>query len=969
MQKLSRSPVDIQKEMRSILMLNNNRKQPRLKIWLHGSVPVSTMRVLISRLKGLFAGQRQDQELSEELQAHLEMLAEDNRRRGMPEEEARRLAKLTLGGIAQTAEAYREARGLHFVQTFLQDLRYALRMLRRAPGFTAVVVISLALGIGANTAIFSAIDAVMLRMLPVEDPQQLVMLEWHASKWPGKYVQDLEGSSFGNEHDGQSSYSFTYAQYQQFKKQNHVFSSTFAFAANSDAVNVGFDGRAESAVIQGVSGNYFAGLGTQAVVGRTILPEDDQDSSPATAVISHSFWKRLGGSREIAGKTIIVNGLPINIVGVAPLDFFGLEPGSSPDLFIPLAKYSAEQARQGPTYNGLTFLTDPKLWWAGVVGRLRPGVTPQQAESELQVMFDQDLNAMVPTPAPFKPALRIIPVKQGLDSLRRQFSSSLLLLMMMVGAVLLIACGNVAALLLTRASARQREIAVRLSLGARRMRLIRQLLTESVLLACCGGLLGLLIAKWAGRVLLALLTSGRAKIDLELHLDLRVMAFTAAVCVVSGILFGLAPALRATRTDLLGSLKQPASGSSVGRFTSGKVLVAGQVALCLLLLVSAGLLLRTLNTLQGQDLGFNRQDLLLFTVRPGLNGYKGTQLDDYYLELQRRLQGIPGVRTVTFSDRNAIGAGSSSTSAVISGYSADGRGADFYRHVVGPDYFETLSIPLRLGRALGGQDTHSSPLAAVVNQKFVEKYMHGDNPLGHEIIFSAKNHRTRFEIVGVASDVKYARIRDEVPPTVYFPHTQIFAATGGYQQDAPGFSWPFMTFSVKSPRSGQVSLLADIRRELTRLDKNVPMVDVKTETQVISQVLFLERTFAALSSAFGFLALLLACVGLYGTMAYAVTRRTSEIGIRMALGAERSEILGMVLRETAAIVAAGIAVGVPAAWAASNLLKTRLFGLTPHDPWSLGLSVAATLVVTILAGYIPARRASRVDPMVALRYE
>jgi predicted permease len=927
------------------------------------------LRVLLARMKSLFATQAQDRELNEELHAHLEFLVEEKRRQGMTEEEARRAASLHFGNIAQTEETYREARGLHFLETLLQDLRYALRMLRRSPGFAAVVVISLALGIGANTAIFSAIDAVMLRMLPVEEPQQLVMLQWHASKWPEKYVEDLEGSSFGDEHSGQSSYSFTYAQYQQFKNQNHVFTSTFAFAANSDAVNVGIDGRAESAVIQGVSGNYFAGLGTQAVIGRTILPEDDQESAQATVVISNRFWKqRLGENRDVAGKTIIVNGIPMAIVGVAPPDFFGLEPGSSPDLFIPLAKYSAEQARQGPTYNGLTFLTDPKLWWAGVVGRLRPGVSVQQAQAELQVMFDQDLNTIVPTPLPVKPALQVVPVKQGLDSLRRQFSSSLLLLMMMVGAVLLIACGNVASLLLTRASARQHEIAVRLSLGARRIRLIRQLLTESVLLASCGGLLGLLIAKWAGRVLLALLSSGRAEINLSLNLDSRVLVFTALVCVVSGILFGLAPALRATRTDLLSSLKQPASGSSRRRFATGKILVAGQVALCLLLLVSAGLMLRTLSVLQGQDLGFNRQNILLFSVRPGLNGYKTTQLDDFYLEMQRRIQRIPGVEAVTFSDRNAIGAGSGSTSAKVPGYTDSGRGADFYRHIVGPDYFQTLAIPIRLGRAIGAQDTHTAPLAAVVNQKFVDKYMHGENAVGHEIVFATK-HPARYQIVGVASDVKYSRIRDEVPPTVYFPHTQIFAATGGYQQDAPGFSWPFMTFAVKSPLAGQASLLSAIRSELTALDKNVPMVDVKTETQVVAQVLFLDRTFAALSSAFGFLALMLACIGLYGTMAYAVARKTNEIGIRMALGAGRATILSMVMRETALIVLAGVFAGLPAAWAASNLLKARLFGLTPHDPWSIALAVAATLAVTAFAGYIPARRASRVDPIVALRYE
>jgi predicted permease len=838
-------------------------------------------------------------------------------------------------------------------------------MLRRAPGFAAVVVISLALGIGANTAMFSAIDAVMLRMLPVKDPQQLVMLHWHAPKHPQKYLGDLEGGGFGNAKEGITSYSFAYAQYQQFKNENHVFSDTFAFAANSDFVNVGIDGRAETTVIQGVSGNYFQGLGVQTVLGRPISPEDDQESAPATAVVSYAFWQqRLGGGPDVVGKKIVVNALPVTILGVAPAEFFGLQPGSAPGLYIPLAMYSAEQARQGGTDSGLTYLRDPKVWWAGVVGRLKPGVTDTQAEAELKVTFDQALSAAVPVPDANKPTLLVKPVNQGLDSLRRQFSSSLFLLMMMVGAVLLISCGNVAALLLTRASARQREIAVRLSLGGRRTRLMRQLLTESVLLALCGGIFGLVIAKWAGRVLLTLLSGGQ-RLNLDLQLDARVLVFTAIVSIVSGILFGLAPALRATRTDLLTALKQPISGAAGGKITTGKVLVAGQVALCLLLLVSAGLLLRTLNRLETVDLGFNRQNVLLFTVRPGLNGYKSVQLDEFYQDLQRRIQSLPGVDSVSFSDRNAIGAGTSSTSALIPGYVENGDAADFHRHIVGPGYFSTLGIPIRLGRELGPQDAHGSPPVAVVNQKFVDKYMRGDNPLGREIVFTRKKTRASFQIVGVAGDVKYGRIREEVPPTVYFPHTQIFVAVGGNQ----GFSWPFMTFAIKSTGAGQPSLLAGIRRELTTLDKNVPMVDVRTETQVVAQVLFLERTFAALSSAFGFLALLLACVGLYGTMAYAVTRRTNEIGIRMALGAERAAILGMVLRETIVIVAAGIVVGVPAAWFASSIVKTRLFGLTPHDPWSIGLAVAATLVVTMIAGYIPARRASRVDPMVALRYE
>ena len=928
------------------------------------------LRILVTRIKGLFGRRQQDFELEQEIRAHLEMLEEENRRQGMSAEEARQAALQHFGGVSQVEEAYRQQRGLQFLQSLGQDLRYAVRMLARNPGFSLVVIVSLALGIGANTAIFSAIDAVMLRMLPVEEPQQLVMLQWNAKDWPEKYLGDLEGSGFSEEGKGLTSYSFAYPAYQRFREQNHVFSSTFAFAANSNKVNVGIDGRAESAEVHSVSGNYFEGLGVHAVQGRTILPEDDKESAPATAVVSYKFWQEhLGGSPQVAGKTVFLNGLPITIIGVTPPGFFGLEPGSSPDFYIPLAKYSIEEARLGNSENGMTYLKDPKVWWAGVVGRLKPGVTQKEAEAELSVLFDQGLQAVASTPDPNKPVLRVAPIKQGLDNLRRQFSSSLLLLMTMVGAVLLIACGNVAALLLTRASARQREIAVRLSLGARRFRLIRQLLTESVLLAFCGGALGLVAATWAGRVLLALLSSGRAQINLQLHLDARVLGFTAVVCVLSGILFGLAPALRATRTDLLSALKQPASGSSGRKLTAGKVLVAGQVAVCLLLLVSAGLLLRTLQRLQGVDLGFNRQNILLFTVRPGLNGYKGEQLDQYYTEMQRRLQRIPGVQSVSFSDRNAIGAGTSITAGEIPGYTEPGKRADVYRHVVGPGYFETLGIPIRLGRALGPQDTHTSPLVAVVNQKFVDKYMHGDYPVGRQLNLGGRKKPVQYEIVGVVNDVKYARIREAAPPTAYFPHSQIYAVFGADLADVNGFSWPFMTFAIKSQQAGTGPLIATVRREAAALDKNIPVVDVKTETQVVDQVLFLDRTFAALSSAFGFLALLLACIGLYGTMAYAVARRTNEIGVRMALGAGRGTILGMVLRETALIVVAGIAVGLPAAWAATGILKTRLFGLGPHDPLSIALAVAATLAVTAIAGYVPARRASRVDPMVALRYE
>jgi predicted permease len=552
----------------------------------------------------------------------------------------------------------------------------------------------------------------------------------------------------------------------------------------------------------------------------------------------------------------------------------------------------------------------------------------------------------------------VLPAGKGLNELRDRFSTSLLLLMGMVGLVLLIACANVAGLLMARGSARQKEIAVRLSLGASRGRIVRQLLVESVMLALIGGAAGLLVSFWASSTLVRLLSSGKNPIYLPVGIDVRVLAFTAAVSILSGIVFGLVPAIAATRVNLAPTLKDNASQFSARglRFRFGKVLVSGQVALSLLLLIASGLLLRTLDRLQRVNLGFDRQALLTFEVRPGLNAYSDAKLIAYYQELQRRLASLAGVRSATFTQHGPIDSGWSSNSPEIPGYTAPGQQVDMYRHIVGPGYFATLDVPTVLGRPITDQDSATTTKSAVINEAAVRQYFHGDNPIGKHLVYGKNQNQTTFEIVGVAKDVKYGKIRDEAPPTAYWSYLQSKLISRQ------------MIFLVRT--EGDPAAMANSVRQLCLdLDKDVPVAHMQTEEDIVAASLFLERTFALLSSAFGALALLLACVGLYGTIGYAVSRRTAEIGVRMALGAERGSILRMILSETIFVVAIGLLIGLPMAWAAAKLLNHQLYGLSPHDPLTIVSCGLAIVLITLIAGYLPARRASRVNPMVALRCE
>lgn len=908
------------------------------------------------RLRSLFRRSRVEQELREEFEYHLERKIEHLVSQGMPATEARSQAMRVMTGMEQQKEKCREARGVSWIEDLITDLRYALRTFRRHPSLALVITVSLALGIGANTAIFSLINAVSLKMLPVREPERLMLMNWSAKDWPRPFVEDVEGNGGKDTAGVMHSSSFSVNDYAEFKKQSDVFDPTFAYAANDSNVNIAVNGAAESAHLQAVSGDFFAGLGVSPILGRALLPSDDAASAASTAVVSYAFWrKHFGSDTNVDGKTITMNGQPITILGVAPPEFFGILPGNPVDVYIPLSLYRDEWTRIYDDH-----LDSPKVWWLQVIGRLKPGISEETARAELQVIFDRTLRARAQTAASTAiPNIGLTPAGRGLNDLRRRFSTSLLLLMGMVGLVLLIACANVAGLLMARASARQKEIAVRLSLGASRGRIVRQLLAESVLLALAGGIAGLLVSAWASSALVRLLGSGRNPLNLSAGIDWHVLAFTAVVSILSGVVFGLMPALAATRVSVAPALKDTRmqASSAGGRFPIGKALVGGQVALSLLLLVACGLLLRTLNRLQHVSLGFDQHALLTFEVRPGLNGYKDQRLIDYYQELERRVQSLPGVRSVTLSQHGPIDSGYSSNSAQIPGYTGVGQSVDVYRHMVGPDYFTTLNIPIILGRAIGDQDTATAPKAVVVSEAVVRQYFHGDNPIGKHLVYDGRNKiLSSYEIVGVARDVKYGNLRSDPPPTAYWSYQQSRLISAQ------------MVFLVRTAGDPQ-SIANSVRQVCLDLDKGVPVVRMKTEEDVVAGSLLLERTFALLSSAFAGVALLLACIGLYGTIGYSVARRTAEIGVRMALGAERGRILLMVLTEVSLLVIAGIAVGLPLAWMAAKLLSHQLFELSPHDPLTIAASISAIIAITLLAGYAPARRASKVDPMVALRYE
>ena len=842
---------------------------------------------------------------------------------------------------------------------WIRDLRYAWRQLRRNPTLTAVIALSLGLGMGANTAIFSLIHAVMLRNLPVRNPGQLVLLRWRSAKWPTGMIMS-----------GHRGMSLSFHAFEQARAENRFFSSVFGFAPlDFDGPSVNMSTGGESTLISGemVAGGYFSGLGVLALLGRALTDDDQRPGVSHVAVISYSFWTRRFGRDPLAvGKSMTLNGVPFTVVGITPPEFFGVQPGRAPDVWIPIVDEPNLRPWSSSPPAGRS-MASGDWWWIEIMARLKPGVSEHQASAALNLAFQQQVSASIkPTPqGQSLPRLELVPGSKGLDLLQRRFSQPLFILTAMVGLVLLIACANVATLLLARATARQREIGIRLALGASRARLIRQLLTESVLLAVLGGALGLLLAYWGSHSLLLLLSGtpgGGGPITLDVHPDAAVLAFTAAVSLLTGILFGLAPAFRATRVEVTPVLKDSAGRTATGgpgaRRELGKLVVIAQIALSLPLVVGAGLFVRTLENLENQDLGFNRQNLLLFGIDPARSGYQGTREMNLYGQLLERVQALPGVQSATLSRLALISGWQSEGIISVEGYQPTTNDEKYAQwNDVGPRFLETMGIRLLLGRGIEARDTATSPKAAVVNEAMVRRYWNGMNPLGRRFkIEGDAGPKDAFEVVGVVQNAKYAELRDEPQPAFYVPYTQMPLRLGGVH------------FALRTA-GDPMALIPSVFRAVHEIDPGLPLADVKSQTEQIEESVSQERVFAVLSSCFGLLALGLACVGLYGTMAYAVSRRTHEIGIRMALGAEGREILWMVLRATLALGVIGVGIGLPVAWMASRLVSSRLFGLQPTDPATVATAAVLLAVVSGLAGYLPARRASRVDPMEALRYE
>ena len=839
-----------------------------------------------------------------------------------------------------------------------QDLRYGVRMLLRSKAFTAVAVLSLALGIGANTALFSLIDAVLLKMLPVKKPTELVLFNWLSG--PRGMARSTDGTTTDDPATGmRTSTSFSYLTFERFRDHNETLSGVFAFAP-FEQLNVSVDGVAEVAGGQLVTGGYHDALDVRAMLGSTIMPGDDDHGSEPVVVISHRYWeRRFARDPEIIGKKINVNNVPFTIIGVTPPEFFGtLQVGESPDLTIPMSLESQLRPRSQS-------LRQPWFWWVRIMGRLKPGVTAEQARANLEGSFQQSALegweaalAQFPgqaqnTQPPEMPRLRAGSGSQGLNELRSAYSQPLTILVVVVGVVLLIACANVANLLLSRAASRQKEIAVRLAIGASRWRLIRQLLTESLLLAILGGTVGVIFAYWGKDVLLALRPWGGGALILDLKLDLRVLGFTIGVSAITGILFGLAPALRATRVDLTPALKDNMRSLAGGsRSLLAKSLIVAQVALSLVLLICAGLFVSTLRNLQAVDVGFNRENLLLFRVDPRLSGYSGPQIASLYQRLTERIEAVPGVHSATISRHPLLSGARRSSSISVQG-SAQESNAVVYINLVSASFFETMEIPILVGRSLSPRDDERAPRVAVINQTMARKFF-GDNPIGRRFGFGGPEDAGKIEVVGVVRDAKYTSLRGETPPTAYT----------SYLQEAAGQ----MNFAVRTAAdvSGLVPAIRDAVRDV---DSNLPMFDIKTQRQRSDESVTQERLFATLASFFGVVALLLACIGLYGVMSYGVARRTNEIGIRMALGATAPRVTLMVMRETMLVVVIGVVIGLGAAVATTRFVATMLFGLAPNDLLTISVAVLLMIAVAALAGYIPARRASKVDPMIALRYE
>jgi len=923
---------------------------------------------LKSWLRSITHRNRVEAQMEDEILFHLEARAADLTQQGLSSREAMRQARIEFGAIPTHKDAMRHSLNLRWWDDLWADLRYAARTLRKSPGFTAIAVISLALAIGANTTIFSVANEILYERLGVPQPEQLQLLTVTGDK--NVIVHDTWGNWEPAGGERTRFDSFSYPVYQQLRKNNQVLDDIFAFKDIGRA-NVTIDGLAEALQVELVSGNLYQQMDVRPALGRAILPSDDSTpSTGAVAIISDGLWRRdFGSSPSVIGKSISVNMTPVTIIGVNPRGFTGAQSvQSSPDIFMPLSMIPLLKGSMGETG---TLLSSPDLAWVQLMARSKPGIPIEQARASLDVALAAAIRGTLTVDKDdTMPRLELQDGSRGLNSATRQFGKPLHVLLALVGFVLLLACANIANLMLARASARQREMSVRLALGASRWRILRQVLTESLLLSTLGGILGLVFSYLGRTVLPKLVSDSWERVELNVPFNWKVCAFTAAITILTGILFGLAPAWAATRAEVSTALKEGNNAATRRRkgFT-GKAIVAFQVALSTLLVVGAALFLRTLFNLNSINPGFRTDHLVLFHINPPSLRYVAPKDIALHRQIEQALATVPGVDGVTLTRIPLLAGDMMNSGFSVEGAAPNAKDATFKAILthdqgntammagVGTSFFPVMGLPIVAGRGFNSQDTETSRRVSVINRALAKQFFPNTDPIGKRFSFSAiHDEKTQwFEIIGICADTPFANLRDQ-PPALHFDLYHQQTSAGG------------MTYAIRTQMKPE-AIVPSLRAAIQKIDRDLPLIDVRTQQQQIDAITQQERIFASLSAGFGLLALALACVGIYGIMAYTVSQRTNEIGIRLALGAHRQQVRAMVLRQATRLAIFGVIIGVTASLALSRLVKSMLYGLQPTDPISIIGAATLLLAVALIASWIPALRASRVEPMEALRHE